>query len=273
MLGIKWYGVNEYWCELTHIPLVSLIIYTTLALILLILLSSRLGINLSSMHLFYEGRVAAAYLMEGSLSEVDINLAKPPMLLHALRFELRMDSTEGFRGPYLLLNASLNLPRIDDLAVQERLATNFLFSPSYCGYTVVRKDGTIADAFQPTESFAYDGGQGIRLAQAVSISGSALSTNMGRASSARVRFLHSVFNLRLGWWLSNPGYPGAWEGNVPRARTHLLWKEVRGTSDEKGPYIHLSDADILTILVSMSYFDGNVRWWLHPMHLRMRVLQ
>jgi hypothetical protein len=43
------------------------------------------------------------------------------------------------------------------------------------------------------------------LGQAVTISGAAVSSNMGYNTSPLVPFLRAMFNLRLGWWFPNPG--------------------------------------------------------------------
>jgi hypothetical protein len=208
-------------------------------LILVLALSSRIGINLSSMHLFYQGCLARAYLKE------DLPFARhgiAPIVLDVL--SARHEGAKRYYGPYLILNATLNITRSEDLALQERRAVNFVFTPEFCGYETpgerTRQHDT-QHAYQRTSDYRYDRGPGIRLAHAMSISGSALSTSMGRHSSSRLRFLHAIFNVRLGWWFSNPGYIEAWNGTLPRARLHLLWKEIRGTSDDHGPYIHLSD--------------------------------
>ena len=50
----------------------------------------------------------------------------------------------------------------------------------------------------------------------MAISGAAASPNMGYHSSPSITFLMALFNVRLGWWLGNPGPEG--EQTYRRAR-------------------------------------------------------
>jgi len=54
-------------------------------------------------------------------------------------------------------------------------------------------------------STEYGGAQGITLGTAMAISGAATSPNMGYHSSPAITFLMTILNVRLGWWLGNPG--------------------------------------------------------------------
>ena len=49
---------------------------------------------------------------------------------------------------------------------------------------------------------------GIALGTAMAISGAAVSPNMGYNSSPSITLLLTLFNVRLGWWLGNPGKAG-----------------------------------------------------------------
>ena len=42
----------------------------------------------------------------------------------------------------------------------------------------------------------------------MAISGAAVSPNMGYHSSPSITLLLALFNVRLGWWLGNPGQEG-----------------------------------------------------------------
>src|SRR5262249_24160332 len=95
--------------------------------------------------------------------------------------------------------------------------------------------------YRRTREFNYAGRSRIYLAQAMAISGSALGANMGFQTSPRARYFHTFLNLRLGWWFPNPAFPGSWTGSVPRARVNMLFDELLGRTDEKGPYVYLSD--------------------------------
>ena len=94
---------------------------------------------------------------------------------------------------------ALNLVGGKRLAWQERRAESFTISPLHCGslYRGYRR------------SRIYGGVDGISLGTAVTISGAAVSSNMGyHSSSAAVTFVLTLFNARLGWWLGNPGAVG-----------------------------------------------------------------
>jgi Patatin-like phospholipase len=231
-----WSGYDAMFHQLSGVSLLCVILGL---LVLVLALSSRIGINLSSMHLFYQGCLARAYLNE-----------ELPFKRHGIAsvtlgdLAVRDDTEKRYDGPILILNATLNITRSEDLSLQERQAVNFVFTPEFCGYEAqgeTTHEHATYHAYQRTEDYRYDRSSGIRLAHAMSISGSALSTSMGRNSSSRLRLLHAIFNVRLGWWFCNPGYIDAWTRTLPRARLHLLWKEIRGTTDNHGPFIHLSD--------------------------------
>src|SRR5206468_4032839 len=55
------------------------------------------------------------------------------------------------------------------------------------------------------------------------------------------KVFYTLLNLRLGWWLSNPRYRGAWELPIPRARVAMIVAEVLGLLHDRGPFINLSD--------------------------------
>ena len=63
------------------------------------------------------------------------------------------------------------------------------------------------------------------LGTALAISGAAASPNMGYNSSPIVSLLLALFNVRLGWWLGNPGPdgdPDYYKSDGPRDRDHSV---------------------------------------------------
>jgi len=66
--------------------------------------------------------------------------------------------------------------------------------------------GSACKAFRPSSH--YGAPEGISLGTAIAISGAAASPNMGYHSSPLVTLLLALFNVRLGWWLGNPGKEG-----------------------------------------------------------------
>ena len=77
----------------------------------------------------------------------------------------------------------------------------------------------------------------------MAISGAAVSPNMGYHSSPSIALLLTLFNVRLGWWLGNPGKAGnetyKWDG--PKRATMLLFDEALGRTTDQSPYVYLSD--------------------------------
>jgi Patatin-like phospholipase len=148
--------------------------------------------------------------------------------------------------PYRLLHVigtALNLVGGKRLAWQQRRAESFSISPLHCGslYRGYRRSRT------------YGGLDGISLGTAVTISGAAVSSNMGyHSSSAAVTFALTLFNARLGWWLGNPGAAGAdrryarfalppYRRAFPRLSLAPLVMEAFGLTDDTSRYVLLSD--------------------------------
>ena len=84
---------------------------------------------------------------------------------------------------------------------------------------------------------------GISLGTAMAISGAAVSPNMGYYSSPSIALLLAFFNVRLGWWLGNPGQKGndsyATEG--PDFAIKPLIQEAFGLTTDDKQYVYLSD--------------------------------
>jgi hypothetical protein len=89
----------------------------------------------------------------------------------------------------------------------------------------------------------YGGETGVTLGTAMTISGAAASPNMGYNTSAPLAFLMTLFNVRLGWWLGNPGVPGKWtfRRDSPRNALMPLMAEAMGKTSDTYSYVYLSD--------------------------------
>jgi hypothetical protein len=233
-------AVELFWQELANQPAVPLLLTMGIFTGLAVFLSMRFGINSSSMHLFYQARVMRAFLDESlpGAERLSSTRARPGTLFSDL---LCAEENPSYVGPYLLINSALNLVKSDDTAWQERLATNFVFSPTACGYTLPGLTPNEAHAYVASSSLTYAGETGLRLGHAMAISSSAISSNMGIYTSTVGRFLHTIFNLRLGWWFPNPRTPRSFRGSIPRSRIRLMWDELMGKTSYKGAYVHLSD--------------------------------
>jgi hypothetical protein len=196
-----------------------------------------MGINTFSLNSMYGNRLVRAYLGAS-------NKQRNPhpftgfdrgdnLSLKDLKMSLGTEKKEELRGPMHVVNLTLNLVKADRLEWQQRKAESFTVSPLH--------SGSLHLGYQYSES--YGGKNGMSLGKAITISGAAASPNMGYHSSTLVAFLMAFFNVRLGWWLPNPGRAG--KGNWRRSEPHFgiiqLFAEALGRTTDKTPYVYLSD--------------------------------
>jgi hypothetical protein len=106
--------------------------------------------------------------------------------------------------PYKLLhvvNTALNLVGGGNLAWQQRKAEPFSVSPLHSGCYRL--------GYRPSRDYGGRDTGGISIGTAAAISGAAASSNMGYyTTSPVISLLLTLFNVRLGWWLGNPGPAG-----------------------------------------------------------------
>jgi hypothetical protein len=183
--------------------------------------------NKFSLHATYRNRLIRAYLAASRTAE-----ARKPSLFTGF------DPADNFAlcelpsvKPLHLINGALNLVKSEQLAWQERKAESFTMSRLHCGCLHV--------GYRPSAEY----GEGITLGTAMAISGAAANPNMGYHSSPVVGFLMTLFNMRLGWWLGNPGAPGAktWRRSGPRYSVGPLFSEALGNTTDHAKYVNLSD--------------------------------
>ena len=140
-------------------------------------------------------------------------------------------------GPLHLINIALNLVKGDNLAWQQRKAQSFTISPLHSGSWNL--------GYRRSEHYGANRflGQPLSLGTALAISGAAASPNMGYHSSSAVTFLLALFNIRLGWWLGNPGPAGTdtYRQASPTLSIRPLLAEAFGLTDSCHPYVYLSD--------------------------------
>jgi len=135
----------------------------------------------------------------------------------------------------------LNLVKGDNLAWQERKAESFTVSPLHAGSYRPELGYRRSNLYGGRKGL--DGGDGISLGTAVAISGAAASPNAGYHSSPVVTFLLALFNVRLGWWLGNPGVAGkkTFRQRGPAFAIRPLIEETFGLTTDTKPYVYLSD--------------------------------
>jgi hypothetical protein len=160
-------------------------------------------------------------------------LAKRSVLRDAYPEELRLK----YPPPHRLLhvvNTSLNLVGGKKLAWQQRKAEPFAFTPLHAGSFRVGY----------RRSRLYGGHRGVSLGTAVAVSGAAASSNMGYYTTSPVlSMVLTLFNVRLGWWLGNPGPAGekTYYREAPRVSLRPVVEEALGLTDDANPYVYLTD--------------------------------
>jgi len=251
------------WAHLWGTDLACLAVVLVIALVF----GWRVDINEFSMQSFYRNRLTRCYLgatltdrqadpftgfddRTTVQSENARARSLPPLVADLLpeRFAHAGKPKGDYRGPFPIFCATLNLTTGEDLATQERKGASFAFTPMYSGYSVSWTDARADDdvsfnGYVPTKSYAYPSG-GIHLDSAVAISGAALSPNQGYNSNPALAFLMTFFNVRLGWWISNPR-ARRWRASenrpTPVVALYYLFKELLGAVNDASHYVNLSD--------------------------------
>lgn len=236
----------------------------------------RVDINEFSMHTFYKNRLSRCYLGavvpgrrepdpftgfdgRGTVTVDKVKHNLPPFVTELLPKtyirDLLKKETGGYDGPFPIFCATLNLTTGEDLATQERKGTSFAFTPLYSGYSVgwtdgERDKGVSFNGYVWTDDYAYPRSEdmsrgGIHVDSAVAISGAAANPNMGYNSNRALAFLMTLFNVRLGWWISNPRRMDMWNAKkaraTPRFALRHLFLELFGAVGDDAEYINLSD--------------------------------
>ncbi len=136
-------------------------------------------------------------------------------------------------APYHLICTCLNLTSDRDMHLRSRRSDVFLFSKLFCG----------SDTTGFVDAALYRSGA-TKLARAVTISGAAADSALGRQTFFAQSFATTLFNIRLGQWLENPRYRDG--RHVHLLENRVFWpkyllKEVFGISDSRSRLVHLSD--------------------------------
>ena len=141
---------------------------------------------------------------------------------------------ERFRGPFPIINCTLNLGGSSDLSVHTRQSASFILTPLFGGASR-KKVGYAPTVSDQQQCFAG----GVRLGEAISVSGAAASPNMGYNTSPLVSFMLTLFNVRLGWWFPNPAR-SSWHKDRPPSGRYLA-SELLALANEDQPFVNISD--------------------------------
>ncbi len=239
-------GPFEHASVLLSAP-VPMVVGLALALALFGVAMARfINTNRFSLHAMYRNRLIRGYL-GASNSTRDPNPfigfdEHDNIQLHQLWPRSSGAATRPDRRKLLhVVNMALNLVHGERLAWQERKAHTFTASALHAGSAIVGYRRTRAGSGGRRDH--YGGPNGMSLGTAITISGAAASPNMGYHSSPLVTFLMTLFNVRLGWWLGNPGSRGdrTFYLSSPRVAVRPIVAEAFGLTSSTDPYVYLSD--------------------------------
>jgi len=204
-----------------------------------VLLSVVININKFSLHSIYRNRLIRAYLGASRWNTRTANLFTGFDSGDNLAMADLAPQTNAAQKPFHVINIALNLVHGENLAWQQRKAQSFTVSPLHCGSFV---NGL---GYRRSAEYGMNPavGQPITIGTALAISGAAASPNMGYHSSPAITFLLTLFNVRLGWWLGNPGRAGetTYRRACPEFAVGPMLAEAFGFTDEQKRYVYLSD--------------------------------
>lgn len=218
--------------------------------------SQTVNVNRFSLNGMYRNRLARAFLGAARERRDDAE----PFTGFAPSDNIRLQAlkavhpTTGRRVLMPVVNVALNLVGGPRLAWQERKAQAFIFTPIASGSAALAEDPKTGQcAGHYIDSGTYAGsepdlglpGTGVSLATTIAISGAAASPSMGYHSSPATAFLMTLFNVRLGAWLPNPGRDDLPRqdlmSSAPNNALRPLLRELLGFTDARGHSVYLSD--------------------------------
>jgi len=146
-------------------------------------------VNLTGALGFYRDRLASAYLL-GRDKAGHVGIEQDVDLHDMCRYS-------AFSiAPYQLMNVAHNLQASKDISIRERNSDFFLFSKRFIGG---QRTGYCASETLETVYPQMD------VATAMAISAAAAAPNMGANTSRGLVALLTILNVRLGYWIPNPG--------------------------------------------------------------------
>jgi len=209
--------------------------------------SFAININRCSLHGMYRNRLIRAFLgasnaQRGRRANRFIDFDEQDNIdLCALWPNATPLSRKAKTPQLLVVNCALNVVGARELAWQERKALSWTATPQWIGCGDLRWGE--GNSRRGCYRVASEYGNGMSLGTAMTISGAAASPNMGYHSSPGLSVLLTLFNVRLGAWLGNPGPAGAltyrYEG--PRFAARPLVQEALGLTTSDNAYVYLSD--------------------------------
>jgi hypothetical protein len=222
-----------------------------------LLASYCVNINRFSLHALYRNRLIRGYLGASRQQRDPDHFTgfdiKDNIRVNALWPPKTGDGANP-RSLFHVVNIALNVVSTKRLAWQERKAEPFTVSPLHAGSAFLgfRPSWQYGDGPMKSWTHRHDDGagpetdknrHGISLGTAMAISGAAVSPNMGYSSSPSITLLLTLFNVRLGWWLGNPGDAGedSYQSEGPTWAAKPLIQEAFGQTTDARSFVYLSD--------------------------------
>ena len=173
-----------------------------------------LNVNLTAPHRIYRDRLAKTFIETAANDDRAVPLDQV--------------NASGL-APYHLVNTTVNLPSSDLPALRDRACAFFLFSKCWTG--------SATSGFHPTTAWKTNG-LPVDLATAMAISGAAASSYTGLGSKRTLASLLTLLNIRLGFWIRQPGKKTFSEA----PGFSCLLREMAGVGmDEGAAWLNLSD--------------------------------
>lgn len=221
--------------------------------LLLVAIAYFLPINNISIHRYYRDR-----LMETFMPDAE-KVFRGEDCQEAIRSNRtgvhELGLGDRYQAPYPLINTNVILVESEIAKFRGRGGDNFILSPLY--------SGSNATGWRRTREFC-DGN--ITLPTAVAISGAAANPDAGVAgrgltTNAVISILMSIFNLRLGYWASNPNPDREYAHNWIPNYFNPGFVEIleREDMNETAPLVQLSDGGHFENLALYELFRRRAR--------------
>lgn len=196
------------------------VLFVVVAVVLILITKVWFNVNKTSFHHFYRDRLSRAFSIDPWGDDAEHNDVMPLA-------ELATD-----RGPFHILNTTLNLPHTKVGSLKGRGCDFFVFTPNHSGSQLT---GYVRTAEYTASEPGFD------LNSAMAVSGAAAAPTMGVYTNRALVFLMALLNVRLDFWAHNPKLH---RGRKVRQRTigaFYLLREMFGALDEDSEFVNLSD--------------------------------
>lgn len=196
-------------------------------------------VNFTGIHKFYRDRLSKAYIV--GLEKTEKETAEDFSRYSVEHSDkVRLSDLNTVDGPYHLINTLLNLKRTEARYKSGRQGDFFVFSKNYIGGEMT--------GYCKTDDM-QDESRHVDLATAMAISGAAAAPNMGKITVKPLVFILAMLNIRLNYWLPNPGRiaprkknSSFWPKNpFRRVGPFYLILEMFSRLSTKSRYVNLSD--------------------------------